>query len=132
MGGTRWGDDYLAARRPDGVPSRREGEFVLLGYEDLGVGVDVQARSFAGWRVRDEERHVRAAVELSLEQGCAPAQREHILVHDEMVHLLLLDVRGRRHLDFARRRSLSRQFGPPSLAPATALTGRPENHPTLR
>ena len=64
MGGTRWGDDYLAARRPDGVPSRREGEFVLLGYEDLGVGVDVQVGPLPGWRVPElEKEHVRAAVE---------------------------------------------------------------------
>jgi hypothetical protein len=65
VGGARRGDDYLAARRPEGVPFRREGEFVLLDYEDFGVRVDVQARSFAEWRVRDEERHVRADVVLS-------------------------------------------------------------------
>jgi hypothetical protein len=45
----------------------------------------VQARSFARWRVRDKERHLRPTVEVSLEAVSAPAVRKLVFGNDKMV-----------------------------------------------
>src|SRR3954447_5882378 len=96
VGGARRGDDYLAAGRLDGVPSHGEAEVSFLNDENLGVGVGVQARAFAGWRLRDEERHLRPTVEVSLEAVGAAAVRKLVFVDHEVGHALLLRVCDRR------------------------------------
>jgi hypothetical protein len=51
-------------------------------------GWGVQARAFAGWRLRDEERHVCGTVEVSLEAMGAPAVRKLVFVDHELGHAL--------------------------------------------
>src|SRR5829696_9005572 len=60
-------DHDLTGLRPDGLVTSSKGDLTLLDHEDLRVRMGVQIRSTSPIRVDEEERYVRATVEVPLE-----------------------------------------------------------------
>src|SRR5918999_6144445 len=84
-------DQDLSAGCFDGVITHGEGELAILDHEDLPVGVLVQHRTFSGWRLVNEKRDVRAAVEITLEPVGVTTVRKFVFV-DHVGHSDLLSI----------------------------------------
>src|SRR5215210_5567065 len=82
VGRTCGHDQDLACFRLERGVAHGEDDLALLNDEDLRVGMGVEPRPAPGWRVHEEERDFRAAVQVPLEPAGGPAARKVVLLDD--------------------------------------------------